>query len=316
MVEAITRNKDVLIFPISDAHLMDASTVWRTTSKEHRQLRYKHMLFADGISSFNLMIFRDEQLLLDRVSMYQAADDRGHFTILDPDNLDLTNENMASIERIQKSLIEARETLSKIPDEESRQAMKNMLDALEDAYSDGGVFTADPGMVFSNMFSFLLPLIRKSMPFSSRLMKSHPAVVVNELDRLLQKSDPTLKNRTIRNLAQQQTGDQHIDDIGPQVIGMFGYHSDKTKVLRKGSPGVIADGSHARFALESVMFVTGDRRLGHRVDAWAHYTDRGLNNQSWPIVSIVNPEKPEDFLRTARLIDLLGGFFRRQDPPV
>lgn len=233
------------------------------------------------------------------------------FTILDTGDLLLSRKDKDTVLSIEDQISEGKQLADKLEDETSRSAMMNMMSFLEEAYSNDGIFTADPGTIYSKMMSFITPLLRQCLPMT-KLTKAHPSVAVRMMDTALRKLDPQLKGEVIMSMAQQLTSEKiHIDDIGPQTIGMMGYFPDRSKTLRKGSPGVIADGSHARFALISDLFITGDNRLGQRVDAWAHYTKRGLCNEKGPIVSVVQPKNRADYQRTAEVIDELADSVRR-----
>ena len=71
------------------------------------------------------------------------------------------------------------------------------------------------------------------------------------------------------------------------LLEMLGYFPEDPRKIRQAKPGFLADGSHARFAMSSAIFVTGDERLAMRVDAWAHHRARGLGNGQGPVISVI-----------------------------
>jgi hypothetical protein len=136
----------------------------------------------------------------------------------------------------------------------------------------------------------------------------HPADAVRELDRHVRSTGLTIA--LVRDCALGGLpGFIDQDDLGPGMLGLLGYNADARKVLRSGAPGHLWDHQHGRHALASTLFITGDVRLGRRVEAWAAYTDRGPEHGRGPLVCVVELEDPASFGAAVSVVNALADRF-------
>ena len=102
----------------------------------------------------------------------------------------------------------------------------------------------------------------------------------------------------------------HPDDLGPSLLGMLGYYRDSARSVRHAAPGFVADQSHGKHALASVVFLTADRRLSKRVEAWAAWTGRGPHNLGWPVVHMISPYDESSVTAAVDTVEYVAHRFR------
>ncbi len=296
--------------PFTAAHVLDATAGWETLAGEVRDAVHRKMLFADGLTGAVYWSREGGRQMIEHRAMRLVADAIGMFIprtcIVEP------AAEEAIRQMVREAVEEGRRKAAVMPEEAKRISLA-MTESLEMAYAEGvPAFSGSSSSFMAMMwpvFETILPGLRAHGLPMDRLASAQPEAAVLELDGILRQLDPAWSAERVVELA--CGGEHDPDDVGPMLLGTFGFYSEERRKLRRASPGPIADTSHGRFALSSAVFITGDERLAMRVDAWAHHTHRGIGHSRWPIVVTVKPGEPEGFARAAGIVDALTAAFPR-----
>jgi hypothetical protein len=293
------------LVPFSVAHLMDATADWTQLAAEHRSERLRDMLFLEGLSSSWMWTIEAAagsfQHRLSREPVVEACAGRGYFesfTSMDEDLLAEANSKVAA--DVAAAVAQMREVESSAP----KDLVEQTAEVLTELFGDGLRDLSDTGRTFTRLLAPLFQHVARQMP---SLDDVPPGEAVARLDAALGAQLPGLSLRQVVGSMVQGNNLLDPDDLGPTVLGWLGYQRDKVKEVRRGAPGLVPDQSHARCALSSAVFLSGERRLPLRVSAWAAYTGRG--NGSWPVVLQVKPGDEASAQAAARVVDAFAQRF-------
>ncbi|MFH1464663.1 MAG: hypothetical protein ABIO70_09775 [Pseudomonadota bacterium] len=303
LLEPSTRR--ALDVPYSYAHLADATAGWPSLSREHRAGRLRTMLFADGVTESLLWEIQHDSSTVRRHPMWREAEARALFDSVDDWRAEAP-EQVAAVEealrmRAETALAQMRAnanrrepTSQKIADELMEQVRalgERGLPALAEASS----------LAMGPLATAMLAFEQLSGEHRARydaIARAEPDDAVASVDRFMSGLGLGESFDLVLQRSMTEKG-LHQDDLGPMMLAVFGYQPEQRRKLRHRPPGFIADITHARFALNAAMFVTGDLRLAMRVEAWAHHTGRGLGHGHGPVVYVVRPDDEESFERVA-----------------
>ena len=301
-----------LFVPYSEAHLLDAAAVWSDTSPENRAERLRLITFADGVVRSTLWAIGgcgdEAQHQLRPEPMWESVHARGLLTT----RTELRDSAAALVPGLE-GMVEAAvqgmlaQTERTVADVDPRgQALARAVAAATATALAGGLPAAsDAGSIVMKalrpMFEQTVALLRDAGLSAQRLLHAAPSEAVPLLNEFFGRLDTPISLDDLLGGAANGTS-PHPDDLGPMVLGLLGYYPEDKKKVRKALPGFLPDGGHARHALNSAVFVTGDVRLAMRVEAWAHHTGRGLDHGCWPVVCVVDPNDGDTFARTAEVV--------------
>lgn len=312
--------RSALAVPFSTAHLLDATAAWTAASMTQRAERLRMITFADGVVRSTRWDIADtdaeERHLLVSEAMWSGAQERGLLTTVD----ELRNRAPALVasaeavvvDEIEKMLRQVGELVADL-EPESKALSLAIADAAAAALRNELPTVSDAGSLYMRImrpfFERIVRMLRDAGCDSDRLCRADPQDAVPLLDRFLAGFDPpTNMDALVQGPA---AGSVHPDALGPTMLGTFGYYPEDRRKVRRASPGFLADSSHARFALNSAVFITGDIRLAMRVESWANHTARGLLHRRWPIVVAIKPGDPQTLSRAAEVVLAVARAFPR-----
>ena len=310
--------RSALLVPYSNAHLMDATALWSAATLDQRADRLRKVTFVDGLTRSTLWVISgagdEERHELRPESMWTAADDRGLLTTADELRAAAPNLVADAELGIEDALTAMRAQVEEAVasmDPQARALALATADAAAAALADGLPAVSDGGSlhmkVMRPFFEQVVGMLRAAGCDSDRLARAAPADAVPLLDQFFRAMEPPRSMDEF--VSSTSAGGLHPDDLGPQMLGIFGYYPEDKKKIRTSSPGFIPDGTHARYALNSAVFITGDVRLAMRVEAWAHNTGRGLAHGCWPVVGVVAPNDEDSFTRAAEVVAAVADTF-------
>lgn len=296
------------LVPYSVAHMMDATAGWTAVEHAHRAARFRSMMFLDGLCGgilWDLPADRDGQRFR-RESFIDACEVRGHFSDLRTAAPELVREYDAVLKaHVESAKAEMRATAKASPHVPPELA-EEMIAELDALFRDGLPDVSDAGRIFG---SIMRPAFLHVMDTWPSIDDCPPGDAVQLVNARLGPAAPGLSFESMTEAVLSQQPTMHPDDYGPMMLSWLGYNRERRKDVRRGAPGIVADHTHARFAMSSAVFLTGDRRLERRCSAWAAHTCRGPLHGSWPVLLHVAPNDQATVERAARTLNAFSDRF-------
>ena len=285
--------------PYTIGHLTDATAGWPRLATQHRVARYRSMMFLEGLTG-GVMWERqrlDDGRTLHRFvgeSVLEAAETRALLTEPSAASAELVATELKR--QLDDALREIRATAAS--SEHVPEALaESMCEELIALYGEGAFHAADAGRAFA---AIQRPAVRHGVQAPD--LDRAPADAVRWIDERLRRYSPSTSFDQLMNEALERNPALDPDDYGPFALAMFGYGRDARSAMMQARPGLFADQIHARFGLDAAIFMTGDKRLHRRLEAWAAHTGRGLTHAEWPVLLHIAPSQEAPLSRAVALV--------------
>ena len=310
--------RTAMLVPHSVAHLLDATAVWTAATPSQRVERLRKMVFADGVTRSTLWEISgrgdDQRHNLRPESLWEGVRSR---------LLAMTREDLGSVGAEQLAELDAQvdgqlaamraqvEADVAAAEPERQQFARAFGDATAEALAGGVPAISDAGKLYATIMRPLLaglPAMLERHGFDlAGFSKAHPYEAIELLDQHLTSFDPPM---SFDQIVEQATATGYDpDDVAPAALGLLGYYPEDKKKVRRASPGLLPDGTHARYGLNAAVFITGDKRLAMRVEAWSHHTGRGLGHGRWPVISVVRSTDRTSFEGAGKVVSAVAAAF-------
>ncbi len=304
LVEA--RSSNTAIIPYSIAHMMDATAGWTSLKSAQEQERLRNMIWLDGLAAGAMGEIERQgvghRYLLRREPFIEACRLRGHMYSLDDDDPD--GQHRAPINERVEQLVEA--TVAKIrqdaapPSHMPPGLAESMIDAVRATYG-GGV--SDQCQMGTNYTAMMAPWLLHTAETLPNVADVPPAEAMGHLERCMAEAYPGFSVAQQLQDALDANPTLEPDVYGPMMLWVFGYQRERARDLKRAAPGIIADLLHGQHALAAAIFLTSDRRLARRLQAWAAYTGRGFEHGQWPVILQVKPGDEPGIERATEVVN-------------
>lgn len=286
---------------------MDVTAGWTRLSSINRAERLRDLTFLSGLSSEWLWgikkVHGEHQHLLRPGSCIEACRGLGYIVSLGQTEEDLptTPLSPSSIPAMHAAISELRAAVSDAP------AAQHLVDGLIELVTEMiSVGLPDTCQVGNRYTAALSPVADSTRETFATLDHVSPDQVVERIDSTIRNLSPSQSISTLIEMVTphllSHNADLHPDDIGPMLIGIFGYYRERASDFRRAAPGMFPDQIHGRHALSSAIFITGERRLPRRLAAWAAFTGRGASHNTWPVILEVQPSDKETVRHAAETV--------------
>ncbi len=315
LLQALTeaRTSNTAIIPYTIAHMLDATAGWASLEPCHEQERLRDMVWIDGLAAGHMGELERQgdghRYVLRLEPFIEACRLRGHMYSLDSDDPDgqiraLTNEWVdRKLEATIAKILEDAAPPSHMPP----GLADSMVDAVM-ATSGGGLpDQCQMGSIFTAMMAPWMLHSAETLPVVGDVP---PAEAMDQLERRMAEAYPGFSVASQLRDALDANPALEPDTYGPMLLWVFGYQRERARDLRRGAPGIIADLLHGQHALASAMFLTADRRLARRLEAWAAYTERGEEHGQWPVILQIKPGDEQGIERATKLVEAFRTAFQ------
>ena len=295
-----------IAIPYSAAHLMDATASWTKIRHEHRAERFRNMLFLDGLGSG--LQWEIESVpegvrhLLSNEPVVEASERRGFMSSLHADG-PLHGAVSQNLDRIVADAVATIKATAADAPQVPPQLVEALVESLSGTFQNGLPEISDAGSTF---MSVVAPACLHVADQFSAFDDVPPERAVEYLNQRLAKLEGGFQLDDILELSMASKPGLILDDLGPMMLGWLGYNRDPNRDVRRAAPGIVPDQTHAKYALASAIFLTGERRLTRRVAAWAAYSGRGETHGTWPLAYQVSVTDPEAIQAAADAVEAFG----------
>ena len=295
-----------IAIPYSAAHLLDATAGWTKTRPQHRAERFRNMLFLDGLSSG--VRWEIESVpggvrhLLSNEPVVEACERRGYMASLQADG-PLHGAASQNLDRIVADAVATIKATAADAPQVPPQLFDALVESLTGTFQNGLAEISDAGSTFMSVVAPAFLHVADQFPAFDDVP---PERAVEHLNRHLAKLEDGFQLDDILKFSMASKPGLVLDDLGPMMLGWLGYNRDRARDVRRAAPGVVPDQTHAKYALASAVFLTGERRLTRRVAAWAAYSGRGEAHGTWPLTYQVSVTDPEVIQAAADAVEAFG----------
>jgi hypothetical protein len=179
------------------------------------------------------------------------------------------------------------------------QVIEDMIAELDHMFRDGLPTLTEMGAMFAGIAR---PGRLLAYDLAGAFDDVPPGHVVKRIDRWLRDQTPATNFAEVWATCADHASELDADALGPDVLGMYGYQRDSRSTVNRRAPGQLADQQHAMFGLKSAIFVTAERRLPRRMEAWAAHTERGRAHGTWPVILQVAVSEPQSVRNVADVV--------------